>query len=118
MRDSLSDLQAEAIAFRDARDWAQFHAPKDLMLGLVSEVGELGELLLWKSPKEIRAYLASDEGARRMGEELSDVLIYLLYLAEAAGVDLAGACRAKIEANGEKYPVDRARGSATKYTDL
>ena len=118
MDDSLARLQALAISFRDERDWRQFHRPKDLVLGLVAEAGELAELFLWKTDAELGALREDSPERHRLGEELADVLIYLLYLAEASSLDLAEACRAKLEANARKYPVAKARGSARKYTEL
>ena len=118
MDDSLSRLQAEAITFRDAREWAQFHRPKDLVLGLMAEAGELAEVLLWKPEAELEG-LRQDKALRsRLGEEMADILIYLLYLAEESGLDLAAVLRAKLEVNAAKYPVEKARGSALKYTEL
>jgi NTP pyrophosphatase (non-canonical NTP hydrolase) len=116
--ESLASLREAVIRFRDARDWAQFHRPKDLLLGLVAEVGELAEILLWKTEAEVEASLRDPTFRARLGEEMADVLTFLLYLSEAAGLDLAAALRAKIEANARKYPVEKSRGSAAKYTDL
>ena len=118
MDDALSDLQRLAIAFRDERDWRQFHRPKDLALGLVGEAGELAEVFLWKTDEELAALREDGELRRRLGEEMADVLIYLLYLAEETGLDLAAVAREKLRANAVKYPVDKAKGSARKYTDL
>ncbi len=112
---TLDELLAEAIRFRDARDWAQFHRPKDLALGLSIEAGELGELLLWKTDAEIEAALADPRFRERVGEELADVTLFLLYLAHRAGIDLAAAVRDKLSKNAVKYPVERFRGSARKY---
>lgn len=118
MDDSLSSLEHEAIAFRDARDWSRFHTPKDLVLGLLAEAGELAEVVLWKTPEELEA-LRTDAPLRgRLADELADVQIYLLYLAHGVGLDLAAAVRSKIAANGRKYPVEKARGSAAKYDEL
>lgn len=118
MSHDLADLQARAVAFRDARDWQPFHQPKDLALGLLSEAGELAEVFLWKSPEELAA-LAREGGAReRLGEEMADVLLYLLYLAAWSGLDLAEAARRKLMLNAEKYPVEKSRGTARKYTEL
>ncbi len=118
MDDSLARLQALAVHFRDERDWKQFHRLKDLALGLTAEAGELAELFLWKTDEEL-ALLREDSPERhRLGEELADILMYLLYLADASGLDLAEACRAKIQTNGLKYPVEKARGTARKYTEL
>lgn len=116
--DTLAALQAAAIRFRDERDWAQFHAPKDLALGLTVEAGELAELFLWKTREQAAAALRDEAFRRRLGEEAADVLIFLCYLADAAGLDLAAAARAKLAANALKYPIEKARGSAAKYTEL
>lgn len=117
--DTLAALQAAAIRFRDERDWAQFHTPKDLALGLTIEAGELAELFLWKTREQATAALRGDLAFRqRLAEELADVQIYLLYLAQAGGMDLAEAVRAKLAANAAKYPVEKARGNAAKYTEL
>lgn len=117
MDDSLAALQAEVIAFRDARDWRRFHQAKDLVLGLVAEAGELAEVVLWREPAVLER-LAEDEDLKsRLGEEMADVLVYLLYLAEHAGLDLAATTRAKLALNARKYPVERFRGSARKYDD-
>lgn len=118
MSDTFDALQREAVHFRDERDWAQFHLPKDLALGLGIEAGELGELFLWKTADEIRTELADDAFRTRLSEEMADVQMFLLYLAEATGIALPEAVRAKLKVNAEKYPVEKARGSARKYTDL
>lgn len=118
MHDSLSHIQKQAIAFRDARDWAQFHRPKDLAIGLSVEAAELAELFLWKSDTELAQFEREGRQRDRLGEEMADVLIFLLYLAEHAGIDLAEATAAKMTVNAEKYPVEQARGSAAKYDQL
>lgn len=118
MSDTFEALQREAVAFRDERDWAQFHQPKDLALGLGIEAGELGELFLWRSADETRQDLQDAGFRQRLAEEMADVQMFLLYLAEATGIALPEAVRSKLELNGEKYPVEKARGSARKYTDL
>ena len=117
--DTLADLQAAAIRFRDERDWAQFHTPKDLALGLTAEAGELAELFLWQTSSQIETALRDDPAFRlRLCHELADVQIFLFYLAKAGELDLAAAVRAKISLNAAKYPVEKARGNATKYTEL
>lgn len=116
--DAFAALLREAVRFRDDRDWAQFHNPKDLALGLSIEAAELAELFLWKSPEEARAALADETLRTRLAEEMADVQIFLLYLSEASGIDLPDAVREKLKKNGLKYPVERSRGSARKYTDL
>jgi len=116
--DAFDALQREAVRFRDERDWAQFHRPKDLALGLAIEAGELGELFLWKTEDEVADELERPAFRARLAEEMADVQLFLLYLAEASGIALPDAVRSKLVGNAEKYPVDKARGTARKYTDL
>lgn len=107
---TFADLIAEILAFRDARDWQPFHNAKDLALGLNVEAAELLECWLWK-----RADQADPQNVR---EELADVLIYALLLANTCGLDPAQIIREKLDRNAEKYPVEKAKGSAKKYTEL
>ena len=117
---SLEELRAEIRAFSDARDWAQFHSPRSLALAMVGEVGEVCELLQWRRWDGETAGLPqwSDEERARLGEELSDVLSYVIRLADVAEIDLPAAARAKFKANALKYPADAARGTSAKYTEL
>lgn len=117
-RPSLEELTERLLEFRDARDWRQFHSLKDLILSLNLEASELLELAQWK-PDAVFEQEAQDEKLRqRLAEECSDVLLYLLLIAERAGIDLQSAAAAKIAANDVKYPVLKARGTAAKYTEL
>lgn len=115
---TLDELTQRLIAFRDARDWRQFHALKDLILSLNLEAAELLELTQWKHPDAFEADAGNGEMKQRLSEECADVLLYLLLIAERAGIDLQQAAADKIEANDRKYPVEKARGSARKYTEL
>lgn len=110
MSGSIEELQEQVIAFRDARDWRQFHDPKNLALALSIEAAELNELFLWKSAEE-----ADAAGVR---EELADVFIYGMLLADHYGLSLETIVREKLAVNAQRYPVEKARGSARKYTDL
>jgi NTP pyrophosphatase (non-canonical NTP hydrolase) len=114
----LDDLTRRLIEFRDQREWRQFHGLKNLMLSLNLEAAELLELGQWKSDDEIEAAVADPEFRARLGEECADVLIYLLLICERAGINLEAAADAKIERNAVKYPVEKARGNARKYTEL
>lgn len=104
----------EAIArlrqFRDDRDWKQFHNPKDLSLALSIEAAELLELFLWKSPEQA--------DLKKVKEELADVIAYALLLADSYGLDVEQIVLDKIALNEKKYPVNKARGTAKKYTEL
>jgi NTP pyrophosphatase (non-canonical NTP hydrolase) len=113
---TLQDLRDLALRFRDARDWRQFHTPKDLALAIGIEAGELGELFLWTSDGDIDA--RDPTFREQAGDEIADVLIFLLYMAEALDIDVANAVVDKIQANEERYPVDKSRGVADKYTNL
>lgn len=112
---TIGSLRQALADFAAARDWEQFHTPKNLAMALVGEVGELVELFQWLTPEESAAVMADAERAVRVREELADVFAYLLQLSDALGVDLEAALEAKIEINARKYPVDRARGRADKY---
>lgn len=116
--DTLAELQRRVIAFREERSWGRFHTPKNLAMALAIEAGELQELFLWKEDGEIAASLAEASFRTRLGEEMADVVIFLLYLAEAAGIDLAQAVRDKLVKNQAKYPVAKCFGSAKKYNEL
>lgn len=114
----LDDLTAELLAFRDARDWRQFHTLRQLIVSLNLEAGELLELTQWQSDAEIDALPADPLSAEALRDECADVLLYLLLIADKTGIDLLAAARSKLRKNAEKYPVDKARGSRAKYTEL
>ena len=111
----LSKLQDAVIAFRDARDWEQFHTLKNLAAGLAIEAGELQELLLWKSDDQAEEFL-SGQGRESFEEELADCMIFILYLAKSQDIDLSEAVLSKLKKNEAKYPVEQARGRSDKYT--
>lgn len=111
-------LTERLIAFRDERDWAQFHTAKNLMVSLALEAAELLELAQWKTDGQLDEALADPALKARLAEECADVFLYLLLLCERAGIDLPSAAAAKIDANAAKYPAHLARGSAAKYTEL
>ena len=106
----LKDLAQLLVNFRDERDWKQFHNPKDLAVALSIEAGELLESFLWKDAEEAKI--------EKVKEELADVLAYALLLGHHYGLDLEEVVREKVKKNGEKYPVDKAKGIATKYNEL
>jgi NTP pyrophosphatase (non-canonical NTP hydrolase) len=103
-------LQKQLTTFRDERDWAQFHNPKDLALGLSIEAAELLELYLWKDPEEANI--------SKVREELADVFAYALLIAEKYDLDVTEIVTEKIAKNREKYPIDKAHGTAKKYDEL
>jgi NTP pyrophosphatase (non-canonical NTP hydrolase) len=116
MADSLAGLQDDIEAFVAERDWAQFHTPKNLAMGVAIEAAEIMEHFLWCSGEESRA-LAPDKRTE-VANEIGDVLIYLLRLSRTLDIDAVAAARDKLALNREKYPVEKAKGRATKYVDL
>lgn len=112
----ISELTNLLLAFRRDRNWEQFHNPKDQALSLSLEVAELLEHMQWKNGQELKDHLAVVKS--EVADELSDVLGWVLLLAHDLDIDLEAAFRKKVIANAEKYPIDKAHGKATKYTDL
>ena len=114
----IAELKNRILAFARERDWEQFHAPKNLSMALAAEAAELMEHFLWASPEKSRE-IANDPSKRRMiAEELADVVIYALEFANSTGLVVAGAIEDKMAANARKYPIEKARGRADKYTEL
>lgn len=111
-RRRLEDLQTELRQFRDERDWAQFHDPKSLILALTGELGELAELFQWIPASEAQARFSTGAKRQRAAEEMSDILIYLLGLADVLDVDLLDAAFAKLEASRARFPVEAHSGAA------
>ena len=106
----MDEILKELRNFRDERDWGQFHNPKDLALALNIESSELLEAFLWKSPE--------DADIEKVKEELADVFAYALLLADSYDLNVKQIVLDKIKKNHKKYPVNKARGSAKKYTEL
>ena len=115
---TLDSLTERLVEFRDAREWRQFHCLKDLIISLNLEAAELLELTQWKSNEAVEQMSDSPPDKSRLSEECADVLLYLLLVAERIGIDLIEVAQAKIAVNERKYPVEKARGNATKYSDL
>jgi len=104
--------------FRDERDWKQFHNPKDMAEAMVIEASELLELFLWKSQKESREFLKSKKNLEEVSDELADIAWFLFEFADNFGIDLEKAIEKKLQKNIKKYPVEKSKGLATKYTKL
>ncbi len=102
-------------AFAEARDWDQFHSPKNLCMALMVEAAELMEHFQWLT--EAQSAELSQDDKHAVGEELADILLYLVRLSDKLGVDLQEAALHKLEKNAAKYPADKVRGSAKKYSD-
>ena len=117
----LVDVQglAQALAeFARERDWDQFHSPKNLVMALTGEVGELSEVFQWMTEEASTGAATDPKTAQAVRDEMADVLLYLVRLADVLGVDLNAAVQAKLRTNATKYPGDKARGSSAKYTEM
>ena len=112
----LSDLQKRVIGFRDARNWEQFHNPKDMAVSLLLEAAEFLEHFEWKSSDEIKSHLKKKH--TDVSEELCDVLYWVLLIAHDMNIDIQKEFERKMKKNEAKYPVDKAKDSHRKYTEL
>ena len=115
---TLGELKERIAAFATARDWEQFHAPKNLAMALASEVGELMEHFLWIDAERSHQLCGDSIKRAEVAAELADILIYALRFADVAGLDATKAILAKMECNEERYPVGKAKGSSAKYSEL
>ena len=113
-----TELAKALDTFAIERDWSQFHSPKNLVMALTGEVGELNELFQWLTEQQSIDLAHDPERKQRVGEELADVLFYLVRTASVMGIDLNQAAAEKLALNAEKYPVDKSRGSSKKYSEL
>jgi NTP pyrophosphatase (non-canonical NTP hydrolase) len=109
----IKEITDQIVAFRNERNWEQFHNPKDLALALSIEAAELNELFLWKNREQV---VETDREA--IADELADVLVYAFFVAEKFGFDVKEIIVNKMKKNAAKYPVDKSRNLATKYTQL
>ncbi len=116
--DKLEQTTQQILAFRDERDWAQYHTPRNLAAALSVEAAELQEALLWKSDQEVDALLTNPAGRSALSEEIADVLIFALLFCHSTKINPIEAIEQKLAVNSKKYPVDLVKGKATKYTDL
>lgn len=110
---TFEEAAAKALKFREERDWAQFHNPKDLAISISLEAAELLEVFQWSGTD-----VTVSKKQNCMYEELADVVIYCIYLADTIGIDLSEAVDAKIDINSQKYPIEKSRGNSKKYTEL
>ena len=107
------EAEQKVLAFRDERNWQQFHQIKDLLLGLNIEVGELQELFLWKSSEQ-----QAEIDTGKIKDELADITIFLIYISKHYNIELTEAIAAKLEKNAAEYPVEKSRDSNKKYNEL
>ncbi len=115
---TINQIKDHVLAFAREREWEQFHSPKNLSMALAAEAGELMEHFLWATPEQSRAVAADPVKRSKIADELADVVIYALEFANTTGLDVAASIQAKMAANAKKYPVEKARGRADKYTEL
>ncbi len=111
---SLAEFKSRIVAFVQARDWEQFHQPKDVAISLALEAAELLEHFQWKSPEEIGTHLQSNKND--VADELVDVLYWVILMAHYFDIDLGDAFERKMSENEQKYPVEKAKGKHAKYT--
>lgn len=112
---TIEELQKKVILFRDARNWKQFHTPKDCAMGLVLEANEFMEHFLWKNEKEMEEHKVTHK--EDLGEELADTLYWILLIANDLEIDLSKALIHKLAKNEKKYPVEKSKNSHKKYTE-
>ena len=112
----IKNLTKRIIDFRNARDWKQFHNPKDVALSLSLEAAEVLEHFQWKNDKELEEYVVTHK--EQIGEELADVFYWVLLMSDDLGINIANALEKKMDKNEEKYAVEKAKGNHKKYTEL
>ncbi|MCK4634908.1 MAG: nucleotide pyrophosphohydrolase [Candidatus Aenigmarchaeota archaeon] len=115
---NVHELKEIVRKFCEDRDWDQYHGAKDLAMALIIESAELLEHFRWKSEKEVKELFENPEKKEQISDEMADVLYFLLRLAQRYDIDLSESLKRKIEKNDKKYPVEKARGSNKKYTEL
>ena len=112
----VSRLADQLERFATERDWAQFHSPKNLVMALTGEVGELNEIFQWMPEEASKEAGRDPQTAQAVQDELADVLLYLVRLSSVLGVDLDAAVQQKLKANALRYPADKVRGSSQKHS--
>jgi dCTP diphosphatase len=114
----LQEIKDRVLAFAQAREWEQFHSPKNLSMAIAAEAAELMEHFLWQSPEQSHTDVEAAALRAKVEEELADVFIFAIEFANVTGIDIAAIIEKKMQRNGEKYPVEKARGRSEKYTEL
>ena len=114
----IAAVQAFQREFAAAREWEQFHTPKNLAMALAGEAGELLEIFQWLTPEQSAHVADTEKGKEAVGHELADLLAYVIRLADVLGIDLQRSLWDKLRLNEQKYPVALARGNARKYSEL
>lgn len=116
MNELLEPILNQIRRFRDERDWGQFHDPKSMAASITIEAAELLEHFQWKTKEEAEQYIKTNKN--EIGEEIADIAMYLFELSDNMGIDLIKTMQEKLEKNAKKYPVEKAKGKHTKYTQL
>jgi len=111
----IEEIRIRLAKFAKARDWDQFHSPKNLTMGLAAEAAELLELFQWLTEEQSRAIVRNAKEMELVREEVADVFIYLVRLADKLGIDIEAEVKKKMKVNEKKYPVKLSKGNATKY---
>ncbi len=114
--EQIEKLKEQIRKFRDDRDWKQFHNPKDMAISIAIEAGELLEEFQWKDKVGVEQKVKEER--HKIEDEMADIYIYLLEMSDVLGIDLIGAAKKKMTKNELKYPVEKAKGNAKKYTEL
>ena len=112
------DLVKKALDFRKVRNWEQYHSAKNVALSIVLEAAELLEIFQWKTDEEAKELLNDPAKKEEIADELSDILLYSILMSHDLGIDILEAANKKIDKNSKKYPVEKAKGKAVKYTEL
>ena len=115
---TIAELKRLAKDYRDERDWEQFHDPKNLAEDISIEAAELLEHFLWKDKAQVAEYLADASNKAEIADELADVIHAALLMSVQTGIDISDVFKTKMEKNAKKYPIEKARGKATKYDKL
>jgi len=114
----IHELKELIKEFCEERDWDQFHGAKELAVALIIESAELLEHFRWKNPEEVEKMLSDEKKREEIGDEMADVLYFLIRIAQKYNIDLTDALEKKMKKNDEKYPIEKARGSNKKYDEL
>ncbi|VAX36852.1 hypothetical protein MNBD_UNCLBAC01-1975 [hydrothermal vent metagenome] len=115
---TINDLKKIVKAFRDARDWGQFHTPNNLVQAISIEANELMEEFLWKTDQEVEELLKQKEFRQKVSYELADIVAFCLNFSNVTNIDLSQTIAEKMKLNEKKYPIEKSKGNATKYNQF
>ena len=116
MKPTLSSIEKQLHDFAQARNWDQYHSPKNIAMALSVEAAELVEIFQWKT--EAESATLNEQDLRAARHEIADVFLYLLTISRVLGIDILGAAQEKLKLNGQKYPLEKSKGNALKYDQL